>query len=123
MSLEAESLTQCITLCSANPESYSGLEQPAKNRRARSENPRCATCGKDAITGSSLAHGLLLQDFMIRLGIMKGNKQPFTILDDVSGTLKPVSSAMYESPPLMWPQGAAPARLCNHHAGARPNLT
>ena len=31
-----------------------------------------------------------LQDFLIRLRIMRGNKQPFTILDNVSGVLKPV---------------------------------
>ena len=31
------------------------------------------------------------QDFLIRLRIMKGLKQPFTILDSVSGVLKPVS--------------------------------
>ena len=30
------------------------------------------------------------QDFLIRLRIMKGLKQPFTILDSVSGVLRPV---------------------------------
>ena len=33
----------------------------------------------------------MLQDFLIRLRIMKGLKQPFTILDSVSGVLRPVS--------------------------------
>jgi len=51
---------------------------------------------------------------MIRLGIMKGNKQPFTILDNVSGTLKPVSSAKYQSLPL-----DAPARHCSCWSEAR----
>ena len=32
-----------------------------------------------------------LQDFLIKLGIMKGNKQPFTIQDNISGALQPVS--------------------------------
>ena len=37
-------------------------------------------------------HTLILhvQDFLIRLGIMRGDKQPFTILDTINGTLKPV---------------------------------
>ncbi len=64
---------------------------------------------QDAKTCSLHAYGLLLQDFMIRLGIMKGNKQPFTILDDVSGTLKPVSSATHQSPAL---DAASRGRRC-----------
>lgn len=43
------------------------------------------------------------QDFLIRLRIMKGLKQPFTILDSVSGVLRPVSPVL-----------PSPAHSCQH---------
>ena len=50
------------------------------------------TCGLQGryLTRLNIPLLLHLQDFLIRLGIMRGNKQPFTILDNISGTLKPV---------------------------------
>ena len=47
------------------------------------------------------------QDFLIRLRIMKGLKQPFTILDSVSGVLRPVSPL----PPA--PASASFEQYCN----------
>ncbi len=34
-----------------------------------------------------------VQDALIRLRLMRGNKRPFNILDGVSGVLKPVQNA------------------------------
>ncbi len=46
--------------------------------------------GNRALPSTVNAYRNLFEDFLIRLGIMRGNKQPFTILDNISGTLKPV---------------------------------
>ena len=64
--------------------------------------PTVTVCFKDLTVGTTVyvgnralpstvnAYRNLFEDFLIRLGVMRGNKQPFTILDNISGTLKPV---------------------------------
>ena len=69
--------------------------------------PTVTVCFKDLTVGTTVyvgnralpstvnAYRNLFEDFLIRLGVMRGNKQPFTILDNISGTLKPVHTLVH----------------------------
>ncbi|CAK0748752.1 hypothetical protein CVIRNUC_001857 [Coccomyxa viridis] len=68
--------------------------------------------GSRALPSTLNAYRNFIEDFLIRLRIMKGLKQPFTILDSVSGVLRPGRLTL-----LLGPPGAGKTTLLRTLAG------